>query len=99
MVAATPDVLAQILWFFGKAGAFIFGSGMAIVPFLYGGVVQEYGWLNDQQFLDAVAVAMLTPGPIVITVAFIGYLVASFPGAIVAAVGVFLPVYLFVVIP
>jgi chromate transporter len=98
-VAATPELLAQILVFFAKAGAFVFGSGLAIVPFLYGGVVQEYGWLNDQQFLDAVAVAMLTPGPIVITVAFIGYLVASFPGAVAAAVGVFLPVYLFVVIP
>src|SRR5512145_1313498 len=99
VVAATPDVLVQILWFFTKAGAFVFGSGLAIVPFLYGGVVQEYGWLNDKQFLDAVAVAMLTPGPIVITVAFIGYLVAAFPGAVAAAVGVFLPVYLFVVIP
>jgi chromate transporter len=98
-VAATPDLLVQILWFFAKAGAFVFGSGLAIVPFLYGGVVQEYRWLNDKQFLDAVAVAMLTPGPIVITVAFIGYLVAAFPGAVVAAVGVFLPVYLFVVIP
>ena len=98
-VAATPDVLAQILWFFTKAGAFVFGSGLAIVPFLYGGVVQEYGWLNDKQFLDAVAVAMLTPGPVVITVAFIGYLVASFPGAVAASVGVFLPVYLFVVVP
>ena len=98
-VAVTPEVLAQIMWFFTKAGAFVFGSGLAIVPFLYGGVVQEYRWLNDQQFLDAVAVAMLTPGPIVITVAFIGYLVASFPGAVAAAVGVFLPVYLFVVIP
>jgi chromate transporter len=98
-VAATPELLAQILVFFAKAGAFVFGSGLAIVPFLYGGVVQEYGWLNDQQFLDAVAVAMLTPGPIVITVAFIGYLVASVPGAVAAAVGVFLPVYLFVVIP
>jgi chromate transporter len=98
-VAITPDLLAQIFWFFSKAGAFIFGSGMAIVPFLYGGVVQEYRWLDDQQFLDAVAVAMLTPGPVVITVAFIGYLVASVPGAVVAAVGVFLPVYLFVVVP
>ncbi len=98
-VAATPDVLAQILWFFTKAGAFVFGSGLAIVPFLYGGVVQEYRWLNDQQFLDAVAVAMLTPGPIVITVAFIGYLVAHVPGAVAASIGVFLPVYLFVVIP
>jgi chromate transporter len=99
LAIATPDVLGQILWFFAKAGAFVFGSGLAIVPFLYGGVVQDYRWLNDQQFLDAVAVAMLTPGPIVITVAFIGYLVASFPGAVAAAVGVFLPVYLFVVIP
>jgi chromate transporter len=98
-VAATPALLWQILLFFAKAGAFVFGSGLAIVPFLYGGVVQQYGWLNDKQFVDAVAVAMLTPGPIVITVAFIGYLVASFPGAVAAAVGVFLPVYLFVVIP
>jgi chromate transporter len=99
MVAVTPEVLTQIFVFFAKAGAFVFGSGLAIVPFLYGGVVQEYRWLNDQQFLDAVAVAMLTPGPIVITVAFIGYLVAAVPGALAAAVGVFLPVYLFVVIP
>ena len=99
MVAITPDLLLQILWFFAKAGAFVFGSGLAIVPFLHAGVVQEYGWLNDKQFLDAVAVAMLTPGPIVITVAFIGYLVAAFPGAVAAAVGVFLPVYLFVVVP
>jgi chromate transporter len=81
-VAVTPEIIGQILWFFTKAGAFVFGSGLAIVPFLYGGVVQQYGWLNDKQFLDAVAVAMLTPGPIVITVAFIGYLVASFPGAL-----------------
>ena len=99
LVVATPDLLLQVFWFFAKAGAFVFGSGLAIVPFLYGGVVQEYRWLDDRQFLDAVAVAMLTPGPIVITVAFIGYLVASFPGAVVAAVGVFLPVYLFVVVP
>jgi chromate transporter len=98
-VAVTPELLGQILWFFTQAGAFVFGSGLAIVPFLYGGVVQEHGWLNDRQFLDAVAVAMLTPGPVVITVAFIGYLVANFPGAVAAAVGVFLPVYLFVVIP
>ncbi len=91
--------LGQILWFFAKAGAFVFGSGLAIVPFLYGGVVQQYGWLDDKQFVDAVAVAMITPGPVVITVAFIGYLVAGQLGALMAAVGVFLPVYLFVVIP
>jgi chromate transporter len=98
-LAVTPEMLAQIVWFFVKAGAFVFGSGLAIVPFLYGGVVQEYRWLDDKQFLDAVAVAMLTPGPVVITVAFIGYLVAAFPGAVAAAIGTFLPVYLFVVIP
>jgi chromate transporter len=97
--SATFPVLLDILWFFTKAGAFVFGSGLAIVPFLYGGVVQEHHWLNDKQFLDAVAVAMITPGPVVITVAFIGYLVAGLGGAVAAGVGVFLPVYLFVVIP
>jgi chromate transporter len=99
LMIASPAVLVQLLWFFTQAGAFVFGSGLAIVPFLYGGVVQQHGWLNDKQFLDAVAVAMLTPGPVVITVAFIGYLVAAFPGAVAAAVGVFLPIYLFVVVP
>lgn len=99
LMLASPELLAQIFWFFAKAGAFVFGSGLAIVPFLYGGVVKEYGWLNEAQFVDAVAVAMLTPGPIVITVAFIGYLVAGFPGGLAAAIGIFLPVYLFVVIP
>jgi len=88
-----------LFWFFTKAGAFVFGSGLAIVPFLYGGVVREHGWLTDQQFLDAVAVAMITPGPVVITVAFIGYLVQGFGGAVLAALGVFLPCYLFTVIP
>jgi chromate transporter len=93
------DVLKQIGWFFFKAGAFVFGSGLAIVPFLYGGVVKEYAWLNEQQFLDAVAVAMITPGPVVITVGFIGYLVAGVPGACVAALATFLPCYLFTVLP
>jgi chromate transporter len=76
----------------------VFGSGLAVVPFLYGGVVQEHHWLTDQQFLDAVAVAMITPGPVVITVAFIGYLVGGFSGASVAALGMFVPVYLIVVV-
>jgi chromate transporter len=93
------NVLKQIGWFFFKAGAFVFGSGLAIVPFLYGGVVKDYGWLNEQQFLDAVAVAMITPGPVVITVGFIGYLVAGVPGACVAALATFLPCYLFTVLP
>jgi chromate transporter len=92
-------LLGQIGLFFTKAGAFVFGSGLAIVPFLYGGVVTEHHWLNDKQFVDAVAVAMITPGPVVITVGFIGYLVAGFAGACVAALGTFLPCYLFTVLP
>ena len=97
--AMVPPTAARLLGFFAKAGAMVFGSGLAIVPFLYGGVVKEYHWLTERQFMDAVAVAMITPGPVVITVAFIGYLVRGPWGAILAAVGVFLPVYLFVVIP
>lgn len=93
------SLLTQIGLFFAKAGAFVFGSGLAIVPFLYGGVVTEHHWLNDKQFVDAVAVAMITPGPVVITVGFIGYLVAGFPGACVAALGTFLPCYFFTIIP
>jgi chromate transporter len=91
--------LSQSAWFFLKAGAFVFGSGLAIVPFLYGGVVKEHQWLNEQQFLDAVAIAMITPGPVVITVAFIGYLIAGIPGACIAALATFLPCYLFTIIP
>ncbi len=98
-VEATTNVLWEILLFFTKAGAFVFGSGLAIVPFLYEGVVRQFGWLTEQQFLDAVAVAMITPGPVVITVAFIGYLVAGVPGATLAAVGIFLPVWVLTVIP
>ena len=97
--AAEPGVLWQIALYFGQAGAFVFGSGLAIVPFLYGGVVGTYGWLTDRQFLDAVAVALLTPGPVVITTGFIGYLVAGLPGAVVAAVATFLPCYLLTIIP
>lgn len=92
-------LLTQIGVFFAKAGAFVFGSGLAIVPFLYGGVVTEHHWLNEKQFVDAVAVAMITPGPVVITVGFIGYLVAGLPGACVAALGTFLPCYLFTILP
>jgi len=91
--------LGKIAWFFTKAGAFVFGSGLAIVPFLHSGVVTEYGWLTEHEFIDAVAVAMITPGPVVITVGFIGYLVAGFPGATVAALATFLPCYLFTVLP
>lgn len=105
--ATLNELLTQIALFFTKAGAFVFGSGLAIVPFLYGGVVKEYGWLSDNEFLDAVAVAMITPGPVVITVGFIGYLVTGRGtdfwtgslGAFVAALATFLPCYLFTVIP
>lgn len=99
LITSANERLSQIWWFFLKAGAFVFGSGLAIVPFLYGGVVKEYQWLNEQQFLDAVAVAMITPGPVVITVGFIGYLVAGLPGACIAALATFLPCYLFTIIP
>jgi chromate transporter len=91
--------LGQIGAYFAYAGSFVFGSGLAIVPFLYGGVVQEYRWLTDRQFVDAVAVAMITPGPVVITTGFIGFLVSGFWGAVVAAAGTFIPCYLFTILP
>jgi chromate transporter len=88
----------QILGFFAKASLFVFGSGLAIVPFLHGGVVQEHHWLNERQFLDAVAVAMITPGPVVITVAFIGYVVGGAAGAVAASLGVFVPILVIVLL-
>ena len=96
---AAGTTVMTLFWYFAEAGAFVFGSGLAIVPFLYGGVVGKFHWLTERQFLDAVAVAMITPGPVVITVAFIGHLVAGPLGATAAALGVFLPCYLLVVLP
>ena len=95
----STGLLTQILLFFTKAGTFVFGSGLAIIPFLQKGVVEQFHWLTDHQFLDAVAVAMITPGPVVITVAFIGFIVAGLAGAVMAAIGIFLPVYIFTIIP
>ena len=95
--SASAATVASVFLFFLKAGAFVFGSGLAIVPFLYGGVVGRFHWLTAQQFLDPVAVAMITPGPIVITSGFIGYLVAGPTGACAAALAVFLPPYRLVV--
>ncbi len=92
-------LLLQMLGFFGYAGSFVFGSGLAIVPFLYGGVVLDHRWLTERQFVDAVAVALLTPGPVVITTGFIGYLMAGLPGAVAAAAATFLPCWLFTVVP
>src|SRR5436305_7532677 len=99
LVGTAGSTLWTIFTFFTEAGAFVFGSGLAIIPFLYGGVVKEHHWLTDHQFVDAVAVAMITPGPVVITVGFIGYLVAGLAGASVAALGTFLPCYLLTIFP
>jgi len=95
---ATSATLGKVLAYFASAGVFVFGSGLAIVPFLHGGVVESRHWLSEQQFLDAVAVAMITPGPVVITVAFIGYLVAGPAGAVMASIGVFVPCFCIVVL-
>jgi len=95
---ASASLLSSLFFFFLNAGAFVFGSGLAIVPFLYGGVVGRFHWLTEQQFLDAVAVAMITPGPVVITAAFIGYLVAGFVGGTVASIAVFAPPFVIVVL-
>lgn len=97
-VSAPAGILFTILRYFTVAGLVVFGSGLAVVPFLHGGVVQQYHWLTERQFLDAIAVSMITPGPVVITVAFIGYLVAGLPGAVLAAIGIFVPCYLTVVV-
>lgn len=95
---ASIATVGVLFLFFLKAGAFVFGSGLAIVPFLYGGVVGRFHWLTEKQFVDAVAVAMITPGPVVITAAFIGYLVAGAVGAVVAALAVFAPPYFLVLL-
>jgi chromate transporter len=92
------DLLPRIFLYFAQASLVVFGSGLAIIPFLHSGVVQEFGWLTERQFLDAIAVSMITPGPVVITVAFIGYLVAGLAGSLAAALGMFLPTYLAVVL-
>jgi chromate transporter len=98
-VSASPGTQLALAWFFLKAGALIFGSGLAIVPFLREGVVEQRHWLTQRQFLDAVAMGLITPGPVVITAAFIGYIVAGFLGAAVATVAIFLPIYFGVVVP
>jgi chromate transporter len=96
--AASGSTLGKLLLFFLKAGSLTFGSGLVIVPFLEQGLVQQYGWMDQRQFLIAVAVGMISPGPVVITATFVGYLVAGFWGSLVSTIGIFLPSFLFVLI-
>lgn len=96
--AAPGSILGKLLLFFLKAGSLTFGSGLVIVPFLEQGLVQQFGWLDERQFLIAVAIGMISPGPVVITATFVGYLVAGFWGSVVSTVGIFLPSFLFVLI-
>lgn len=96
---AGAGTLLTLAWFFAKAGALTFGSGLAIVPFLRDGAVYQHHWLTDAQFLDAVAMGLITPGPVVITATFVGYLAAGWQGAIVATVAIFTPIFLGVVLP
>jgi len=92
----TAGILSSLLAFFLKAGSLTFGSGLVIVPFLEKGLVQQYGWLNGREFLVAVAVGMLSPGPVVITATFVGYLVAGFWGSLVSTIGIFLPSFILI---
>jgi chromate transporter len=98
-LTASAGTHIALALFFLKAGAFIFGSGLAIVPFLREGVVHQHHWLTERQFLDAVAMGLITQGPVVITATFIGYLVGGLTGAIVATLAIFIPIYLGVVVP
>jgi chromate transporter len=96
--AAGASTLGKLLLFFLKAGSLTFGSGLVIVPFLEQGLVREYGWLDQRQFLVAVAIGMISPGPVVITATFVGYLVAGFLGSLVSTIGIFLPSFLLVLV-
>jgi chromate transporter len=96
--AASGAMLGKLFTFFLKAGSLTFGSGLVIVPFLEKGLVQQTGWLNEREFLVAVAMGMISPGPVVITATFVGYLVAGFWGAVVATIGIFLPSFLLILI-
>jgi chromate transporter len=95
---ASASTLGKLLLFFLKAGSLTFGSGLVIVPFLQQGVVQQYGWLDERQFLIAVAVGMISPGPVVITATFVGYLVAGFWGSLVSTIGIFFPSFIFILV-
>ena len=95
---ASPSVIGKLFLFFLKAGSLTFGSGLVIVPFLEKGLIQEYGWLDQRQFLIAVAIGMISPGPVVITATFVGYLVGGFWGSLASTIGIFLPSFIFVLV-
>ncbi len=95
---ASASTLSKLLLFFLKAGSLTFGSGLVIVPFLEQGLVTQYGWLDQRQFLIAVAVGMISPGPVVITATFVGYLVAGFWGSLISTIGIFLPSFILVLV-
>ena len=96
--SASASTLGKLLLFFLKAGSLTFGSGLVIVPFLEQGLVQQYGWMDERQFLIAVAVGMISPGPVVITATFVGYLVAGFWGSLVSTIGIFFPSFIFILV-
>ena len=102
LAALAPDAsgstIGKLLLFFLKAGSLTFGSGLVIVPFLEQGLVHQFGWLDQRQFLIAVAIGMISPGPVVITATFVGYLVAGFWGSLASTIGIFLPSFLLVLI-
>lgn len=105
-VASTWMTLGKLAWFFLKVGSVLYGTGYVLIAYLQGGLVREYGWLSDDQLLDAIAIGQFTPGPIVSTATFIGYVVMAaggnrwlgVAGALVATVAIFLPSFVFVAI-
>ncbi len=95
---ATPFSLPLMFFTFLKIGSVLYGSGYVLLAFLRADFVVKYGWLTDQQLLDAIAIGQVTPGPVLTTATFIGYLLGGTPAAILATVGIFLPAFIFVAI-
>lgn len=98
IVTASQVSLWQLGFFFLKVSSILYGSGYVLIAFLQGELVEQYGWLTQQQLLDAIAIGQFTPGPVFSTATFIGYVIAGVPGAIVSTVGIFLPSFIFVLI-
>ena len=98
IVPGATDITGRLFLFFFKTGLLVFGSGLVIVPFLKTYVVDQYHWLGNREFLDAVAIGMISPGPVVISATFVGYLLDGFRGAVAASVGIFAPAVLFTIL-